>query len=50
MSLNEMINELESLGINAKEKNDLDMNEIAWLIELLKQDLYELYKSTYNED
>jgi hypothetical protein len=47
----EQLMELESLGISPNRTNECnDENEISWLIELLKQDLYDLYKSIYNED
>jgi hypothetical protein len=47
----EQVIELESLGISPNRTNDLnDENEISWLIELVKQDLYEEYKATYNEN
>jgi hypothetical protein len=47
----EQVIELESLGISPNRTNELnDDCELSWLIELLKQDLYEEYKSIYNED
>jgi hypothetical protein len=47
----EQVIELESLGISPNRTNDCnDENEISWLIELLKQDLYEEYKAIYNEN
>ena len=50
MATVEQLVELESLGISPNKTNDCnDENEISWLIELLKQDLYESYKSIYTE-
>jgi hypothetical protein len=47
----EQVIELESLGISPNRTNECnDDTEISWLIELLKQDLYEEYKAIYNED
>jgi hypothetical protein len=47
----EQVIELESLGISPNRTNECnDEIEISWLIELLKQGLYEEYKSIYNED
>jgi hypothetical protein len=47
----EQLVELESLGISPNKTNECnDDNEISWLIELLKQVLYEEYKATYSED
>ena len=38
-------------GISPNKTNECnDDNEISWLIELLKQALYEEYKATYSED
>jgi hypothetical protein len=46
----EQLMELESLGISPNKTNECnDENEISWLIELLKEDLFRLYKSIYNE-
>jgi hypothetical protein len=42
----EQLAELESLGISPNKTNECnDDNEISWLIELLKQALYEEYKA-----
>jgi hypothetical protein len=50
MASAEQLIELNSLGISVNKANELnDELEISWLIELLKQDLYDLYKSIYNE-
>jgi hypothetical protein len=47
----EQLVELESLGISPNKTNELnDIEEISWLIELLKEGLYEEYKATYNEE
>jgi hypothetical protein len=47
----EQLVELESLGISPNKTNELnDLEEVSWLIELLKERLYEEYKSIYNED
>lgn len=43
--------ELESLGIKAKWKNQLnDVAELAALTENIKQTYYQDYKSTYDKD
>jgi hypothetical protein len=45
------LNELESLGVSVKVRNDLnDIKETSNLVENLKQILYEAYKDAYNED
>jgi hypothetical protein len=45
------LNELESLGVSVKVRNDLnDIKETSNLVESLKQILYEAYKDAYNED
>jgi hypothetical protein len=45
------LNELESLGVSVKVRNDLnDIKETSNLVENLKQILYEAYKDAYNEE
>jgi hypothetical protein len=44
------LNELESLGVNAKHKEELnDLSEASALTENLKQLFYEEYKRAFNE-
>ena len=44
------LNELESLGVSVKVRNDLnDIKETSNLVENLKQILYQAYKDSYNE-
>jgi len=45
------LNELESLGVSAKLRNDLnDITETSNLAENLKQILYQAYKNAYNDN
>ena len=45
------LNELESLGVNAKHKEDInDLQEASALTESLKQLFYEEYQRAFNED
>jgi DNA repair ATPase RecN len=45
------LNELESLGISPKAKNELnDLQETSNLAENLKQAFYQAYKEAYNDD
>jgi flagellin-specific chaperone FliS len=45
------LNELESLGVTPKVKNELnDIQETSNLAENLKQAFYQAYKEAYNED
>jgi hypothetical protein len=45
------INELDSLGINAKVRNELiDTQETSSLAENLKQIFYQAYKDAYNDN
>jgi hypothetical protein len=51
MASAEQLIELNSLGISVNKTNELnDIEEISWLIELLKEGLYEEYKVAYNEE
>jgi hypothetical protein len=44
------LNELESLGVRVKVRNDLnDIRETSNLAENLKQVLYQAYKDAYND-
>jgi hypothetical protein len=44
------LNELESLGVRVKVRNDLnDIRETSNLAENLKQILYQAYKDAYND-
>ena len=44
------LNELESLGVSVKVRNDLnDIKETSNLVENLKQTLYQAYKDAYGE-
>jgi hypothetical protein len=44
------LNELESLGVSPKVKNELnDIQETSNLVEYLKQAFYQAYKEAYNE-
>jgi hypothetical protein len=44
------LNELESLGVSTKVKNELnDIQETSNLAENLKQAFYQAYKETYND-
>ena len=44
------LNELESLGVRVKVRNDLnDIRETSSLAENLKQILYQAYKDAYND-
>lgn len=44
------LNELESLGVSVKVRNDLnDIKETSNLVENLKQILYQAYKDAYSE-
>jgi hypothetical protein len=46
----EGINELRSLGIDAKKKNKLnDETELKELVDCIKQSMYEDYKLAYSE-
>ena len=45
------INELESLGVSANVRNELDNpQEISHLAENIKHAYYQAYKETYNDD
>ena len=45
------LNELESLGVTPKVKNELnDIQETSNLAENLKQAFYQAYKETYNDN
>jgi hypothetical protein len=45
------LNELESLGVSPKAKNELnDIQETSNLAENLKQLFYQAYKEAYNDD
>jgi hypothetical protein len=45
------LNELESLGVSVKLRNDLnDITETSNLAENLKQILYQAYKDAYNDN
>jgi hypothetical protein len=45
------LNELESLGVSVKLRNDLnDVTETSNLAENLKQILYQAYKDAYNDN
>lgn len=45
------INELESLGVSVKVRNELnDTRETSNLAENLKQIFYQAYKEAYNDD
>ena len=45
------LNELESLGVSPKVKNELnDIQETSNLAENLKQAFYQAYKEAYNDD
>jgi DNA repair ATPase RecN len=45
------INELESLGVSPKSRNELNnIQETSNLAENLKQMFYQAYKEAYNED
>ena len=45
------LNELESLGVNGKHKEDInDLQEASALTENLKQLFYEEYQRAFNED
>jgi hypothetical protein len=45
------LNELESLGVSVKVRNDLnDITETSNLAENLKQILYQAYKDAYNDN
>jgi DNA repair ATPase RecN len=49
--VNWWLNELESLGVSPKARNELNnMQEISNLTENIKQTLYQAYKEAYNED
>ena len=48
--VNWWLNELESLGVNPKARNELNnMQEISRLTENIKQMLYQAYKEAYND-
>jgi DNA repair ATPase RecN len=45
------LNELESLGVSPKTRNELNnMQEISNLTENIKQIFYQAYKAAYNDD
>jgi hypothetical protein len=45
------LNELESLGVSPKTRNELNnMQEISNLTENIKQIFYQAYKEAYNDD
>ena len=49
--VNWWLNELESLGVSPKVRNELnDIQETSNLAENLKQVFYQAYKEAYNED
>ena len=49
--VNWWLNELESLGVSPKTRNELnDIQETSNLAENLKQVFYQAYKEAYNDD
>jgi hypothetical protein len=49
MATVEQLVELESFGISPNKTNECnDESEISWLIELLKEHLFQLYKEVYS--